>query len=80
MELLKLENICIYCSRLFYCTHHTDEFEQFLSLTLDKIMMKTGIYIAYGEVLIQFICPGISHMFHKVGKKKKTYTKLFYCE
>lgn len=22
VELLKLENVCIYCSRLFYCTHH----------------------------------------------------------
>lgn len=31
----------------FSIVHITDEFEQFLSLTLDKIMMKTGIYTAY---------------------------------
>lgn len=35
-------------------------------------MEKTNIYSAYSKICIQFLCPDMSHMFHKVKTIHRT--------
>lgn len=55
----------------FSIVHNTEAFEEYLSLILEKIIEKTNIYSAYSKICIQFLCPDMSHMFHKVKTRHR---------